>query len=221
MDDLEHEILTALLNTENLRLQWKQLVKRIYPKHKKSTKIGPFKAALTRRLKGLVESGILEKNSEGHKKVFYVIPENRRQTVSDELWKDVTQGLRTLESLTNTLLSNQAKIKEWEKTEAEAANKRLEEACRKTREKTQEASIAFSNAIHEHTYKEESRLKPVINSLKVLHKIYCQQVYYKSSVDPAQYYTIIRGNEVLLPIHKKTMKGVDLNLRVFFPKSFE
>ena len=190
MDVLEREILYALLKTN--RLQWKDLVKTISSKQSKNVDESSIKVYITRKLTSFVDAGLLKKDPVSHKQVFYYIPEDSRQKVMDTLWKDVADGLRTIECLAETFQSLQNRLREWEQAEKTKSETRLGKA---------QFNGTFQHTLWDERTKEEERFQPVKTGLRALHRLYVTQYYSeKQHVDPNNYVTVIAGEDVSHPL---------------------
>lgn len=93
MDDLDQEILLTLLETDNMRMQWKDLIEKIWSKKHIKLEKDTLEVYITKRLSKLVESGLLKKDVVSHKQVFYYIPESNKQKVIDIIGKEVPISL--------------------------------------------------------------------------------------------------------------------------------
>ena len=105
-DSLLWDVLTSLVLSLNMRLQWKEIrdvTHKRYERYDKET----FGVILNRVLKRLLHSGDIKRESLGHQKVYYFIPKQRKQKITDELVRRFMH--KKMDEIWGKLSSNQRK----------------------------------------------------------------------------------------------------------------
>jgi hypothetical protein len=106
------DVLAALLEAPNCTLRWKEIKKQLRSKYvPKLMGDGYFLLSINRILVRLTLQGLLKRDDRGHQQVFYMIPEQKRNDLKEEM-----QKIRNVELFTKLDVSVQqwllAEIKE-------------------------------------------------------------------------------------------------------------
>lgn len=109
LDSLEFDIKYLLLNSPQMRSQWRTLRDGLHTNYEKGYKSkNSFGVVLQRRLNSLCSSGDIEKEVKGHQRVFYLIQEQSRKKVERELNRELAHN--ALNKIWERLTPEQQKI---------------------------------------------------------------------------------------------------------------
>lgn len=86
INELQWDVLTCLVLSVNMRLQWKELRDSLFKKYPRYDKES-FEVLLSRALGRLLKSGDLKKDDKSHQEVYYYIPKRRQQKIIDGISK--------------------------------------------------------------------------------------------------------------------------------------